>query len=90
MMIPFHSDDLALYVVSPAIHMQASEHLWHTRVLVQGPARSDGSRDEGTFVFTLSQRVGGIYDGYWFCDSLVADGNDWDWMRGTAPPGRLI
>lgn len=33
--------------------------------------------DENVYEFTMHQRLGGVYDGYWFTDSLVADNQDW-------------
>lgn len=41
-----------------------SERLWKQRVLITGPEQG-GQREECVFEFTLSQRLGGCYDGYW-------------------------
>jgi len=52
---------------APTIHLQCpqlSEWLWKQRVCVTGPEQG-GSRDELVFEFTLVQRLGGCYDGYW-------------------------
>lgn len=37
----------------------------------------DNDRDEGVFEWTLCQRVGGHYDGYYFTSSIIRDGADW-------------
>lgn len=47
--------------------------MWRTRLHVTGPYR----KDEGVYEITMVQRLGGRYDGWWFTESLVADGNDW-------------
>lgn len=47
--------------------------MWRTRLHVIGTYR----KDEGVYEITMVQRLGGRYDGYWFTESLVADGNDW-------------
>ena len=52
---------------------QLSERVWRTRLHVVGPYR----KDEGVYEMTMVQRLGGRYDGYYFCESIVADGNDW-------------
>lgn len=36
---------------------------------------------EHVFEFTMVQRVGGWADGYWFTHSLIADGNEWCFMK---------
>jgi hypothetical protein len=53
--------------------LQLSDRVWRTRLHVTGAYR----KDEGVYEITMVQRLGGRYDGYWFTESLVADGNDW-------------
>lgn len=53
--------------------VQLSERVWRTRFHAVGPYR----KDEGVYEITMMQRLGGRFDGFWFTDSLVADGNDW-------------
>jgi len=53
--------------------LQLSDRMWRTRLHVVGPYR----KDEGVYEITMVQRLGGRYDGYFFTESLVADGNDW-------------
>ncbi|KAF8073191.1 hypothetical protein HT031_000852 [Scenedesmus sp. PABB004] len=53
--------------------LQLSERVWKTRFAVRGEA----GREQGVYEITMVQRLGGRYDGYWFTESLVADGNDW-------------
>lgn len=48
-----------------------NEHCFKQRVWVKG-ARPD---EEEVFEFTLVQRVGGCWDGYWLTDSLRHDGD---------------
>lgn len=36
-----------------------------------------GGKEERVYEFTLVQRLGGIYDGYWFAESLVCDDSAW-------------
>lgn len=52
---------------------QLSERVWRTRLHVIGEYR----KEEGVYEITMVQRLGGRYDGWWFTESLVADGNDW-------------
>jgi hypothetical protein len=52
---------------------QLSDRVWRTRLHVVGTYR----KDEGVYEITMVQRLGGRYDGWWFTESLVADGNDW-------------
>ena len=44
---------------------KVNERLWKQRVLVTGPRHGGKDPDECVFEFTLSQRLGGCYDGYW-------------------------
>lgn len=53
--------------------LRVSERCFKTRLHVTG----EGGHDEGVFEITMVQRLGGRYDGWWFTESLVADGNDW-------------
>jgi hypothetical protein len=53
--------------------LQLSDRVWRTRLHVIGTYR----KDEGVYEITMAQRLGGRYDGFWFTESLVADGNDW-------------
>lgn len=48
---------------------QVSEHVWKQRVLVVGPLRGS-SREERVYEFTMTQRLGGVYDGYWWVPLL--------------------
>eukprot|EP00897_Mesotaenium_endlicherianum_P002826 jgi/Mesen1/2571/ME000162S01697 len=48
-----------------------NEHLFKQRVWVKGARPGE---DE-SFEFTLVQRVGGSWDGYWLTDSLIHDGD---------------
>lgn len=64
--------------------LEVSEHVWVARVAVTG----DSAAEEALYEFTMVQRLGGVYDGYWFSESLVADGNDWQWMRSQ--PGQAV
>eukprot|EP00775_Hariotina_reticulata_P011078 gene11078-11234_t len=52
---------------------QLSESVWKMRVLVIGPY----GKEQGVYEFTMIQRLGGRYDGYWFTETLIADDNDW-------------
>ncbi|KAK4741708.1 hypothetical protein SAY87_025296 [Trapa incisa] len=49
----------------------AKENQYKQRIWVQG-ARPE---EEGIFEFTMVQRVGGSWDGYWLTESLLHDGN---------------
>ena len=51
--------------------VQVSEHRWKQRVEVEGPA--GGREDMRVYEFTLVQREGGPFDGYFFVESLVAE-----------------
>lgn len=51
--------------------LSVDEHCFKQRVWVRG-ARPD---EEGIFEFTLFQRVGGCWDGYWLTHSLRHDGD---------------
>jgi len=59
--------------------LQMSERIWKARVLVVG----DGAREEAVYEWTLHQRLGGCYDGYWYTDSLICDGHDWKVLNIT-------
>lgn len=70
----------------PLSSLQVSEHVWAQRVLVRGPLHcGTGQRDEGVYTFTMKMRMGGLHDGYWFTQSLLADGNDWGYSHGPPP-----
>jgi hypothetical protein len=49
--------------------LKVSEVRWKQRVQVKG-ARPKCS---GFFTFSMVQRVGGHFDGIWFCESLIPD-----------------
>lgn len=40
-------------------------------------ARHDSPAEEASYTFTMVQRQGGPYDGYWMTESVVADSVDW-------------
>lgn len=48
-----------------------NEHVCKQRVWIKGARQGE----EETFEFTLAQRVGGNWDGYWLTDSVLHDGN---------------
>lgn len=50
--------------------LQIGEHNWRCRVLVKGYR----GKEEGTFQFDMVQRLGGRWDGYWYTESLTAEG----------------
>lgn len=52
--------------------LELSEESWRARILVT----NDYRKEERTYEFTMKQRVGGRYDGVWFCHSLICDGCD--------------
>lgn len=61
--------------------LKLSERCWRARILV---AASDGGSSSGlvpaeerVYEVTMVQRLGGVYDGWWFTSQLVAEGNDW-------------
>ncbi len=49
----------------PRPPLQVSEHVWVARVEVTGAPHGDLGSDVATYEFTMVQRVGGVYDGYW-------------------------
>ena len=64
--------------------MSVSERVWKTRVLVSdggdgsdGGGAGAGGGEQRVYEFTMVQRLGGHRDGWWFTESVVADGNDW-------------
>ena len=56
-----------------------SDRVWKARVLVAGGGRG-GVDDERVFEWTMVQRLGGHRDGFWYTESLIADGNDWRYI----------
>ncbi|KAK9812596.1 hypothetical protein WJX72_000145 [[Myrmecia] bisecta] len=52
--------------------LQVSELRWKQRVWVKGYR----TNTEGVFEFSMIQRLGGRYDGIWFCDALLCDDCD--------------
>eukprot|EP00878_Enallax_costatus_P005473 GHUV01005744.1.p1 GENE.GHUV01005744.1~~GHUV01005744.1.p1 ORF type:complete len:210 (+),score=12.84 GHUV01005744.1:182-811(+) len=73
MHIPAYKPLLNHEQVTTLSTLKVSERCWKTRVHVIGAY----GRDEGVFEFTMVQRLGGRYDGWWFTESLIADGVDW-------------
>lgn len=59
--------------------LQLDARTWRCRVAVV----PEGASEEHSCVyeFTMVQRLGGVYDGYFFTESLVADGNDWAFLK---------
>ncbi|GAX73268.1 hypothetical protein CEUSTIGMA_g722.t1 [Chlamydomonas eustigma] len=57
--------------------LQIDECKWLQRVRVIG----SNEREERVFEFTHVQRVGGRYDGYWFCDSVICDNASFEGIK---------
>ncbi len=55
----------------PLSTLRLGEHRVKTRVFVQGFRKGEA----GTFEWTLTQKIGGRKDGYWYTESLVSDGD---------------
>jgi len=53
----------------PLSTLRLGEHKVKKRYFVEGfrPGES------GTFEWTLTQKIGGLKDGYWFTESLISD-----------------
>jgi hypothetical protein len=52
---------------------QVSERAWIARVEVAGV----GGLETRVFQFHLTQRLGGVKDGFWYTSQLISEGNDW-------------
>eukprot|EP00877_Chromochloris_zofingiensis_P001449 jgi/Chrzof1/11304/Cz05g31220.t1 len=76
---PYYRTLLNHQSVSSLSTLQVSDRVWKSRVLIVG----DRPADENVYEFTMIQRLGGIYDGYWFTDSLLSDNTDWDVLRNV-------
>eukprot|EP00198_Chlamydomonas_reinhardtii_P014247 XP_001703584.1 predicted protein [Chlamydomonas reinhardtii] len=69
---PFHAtllDNSGWEVLST---LQLSETCWCARVRVWDTHRLE----ERAYAITLTQRLGGCYDGYWYTDRWVCEGQD--------------
>ena len=64
--------------------LQVEERRFKQRVHVRGFRTGE----EGTFEFTLVQKLGGLRDGYWYVSSLLADGGGdlWEGKGGQGAP----
>lgn len=52
--------------------LEVSEDIWVARVLVINKYR----KENAVYNFTMTRRVGGKYDGAWFCKQLLCDDGD--------------
>lgn len=55
--------------------LELDERTWKARVHI---IKRGGREEARTYEFTLVQRLGGVYDGIWFTQSLIADDADWN------------
>lgn len=53
--------------------LEVAEDVWKARVFVRNDLRKG---EENVYEFTLRQRLGGKYDGFWFTEELLCDGAD--------------
>lgn len=57
-----HTDSSILSSIS------VSEDVWKARILIENSYR----KENGIYEFTMTRKVGGKYDGVWFCDQILA------------------